>query len=420
MLQFCIFEIYKGAIMKVLVPKYIITCDDDFKILQDYAIIFDKHIQKIIPLKELSISPNDELISVPNYVAMPALINAHTHLEFCTNRARLKYGDFVPWLSSVIGQKEILLKKLNRGAVRRALKSMLESGVGTVGEISSFGEDLDVLAKSEARTVFFAEILGPKQEDIEKNWSSFLARYKEAKTCASELFKPAISVHSPYSTHPELLERATRLAKSENVLMSTHFLESKAEKVWLEDASGDFKKWLSSFSHEPKPYYTPKSFLAAFDKDKTLFAHCLYAKEYFEDIKHIAHCPRSNRLLDGFTLDIKNASKYANIALGTDGMSSNYSLNIWDEMRAALFTHRSDINNLTKDLFMMATRGGAKALHLNNGIIKEGAPADIAVAILPKGSDGKQLPLDIILHSSLVSHLFVNGQSVNLHKEPKE
>ena len=101
-------------------------------------------------------------------------------------------------------------------------------------------------------------------------------------------------------------------------------------------------------------------------------------------------------------------------------MSSNYSLNIWDEMRAALFTHRSDINNLTKDLFMMATRGGAKALHLNNGIIKEGAPADIAVAILPKGSDGKQLPLDIILHSSLVSHLFVNGQSVNLHKEPKE
>lgn len=406
--------------MKVLVPKYIITCDDDFRILQDHAILFDTHIEKLIPLKELSISPNDEIISVPNYVVLPAFINTHTHLEFSINKARLKYGDFISWLGSVLAQREALLKKLNKGVIRRALKSMLESGVGTVGEISSFGEDLSVLAKSEARTVFFTEILGAKENEIEKNWAEFLTRFKEAKIHKSELFTPAISVHSPYSTHPELLGRAVKLAKSENTLVSTHFLESKAEKIWLEDESGDFKKWLSSFSHESKPFYTAKSFLSAFDKETTIFAHCLYARDYFEDILHIAHCPRSNRLLDGFTLDIKNASKHANITLGTDGMSSNFSLNIWDEMRAALFTHRSSINTLSKDLLMMATRNGAKALRLDNGIITKGAPADIAVAILPKGSDIKQLPLDMILHSSLVSHLFVNGKNVNLHKEKKE
>ena len=406
--------------MKVLVPKYIITCDDDFRILQDHAILFDTHIEKLIPFKELSISPNDEIISAPNYVAMPALINTHTHLEFSVNKARLKYGDFISWLGSVLEQREFLLKKLNKGAIRRALKSILESGVGTIGEISSFGEDLSVLAKSEAKIVFFTEILGARENDIEKNWDNFLMRYKEAKFYKSELFTPAISVHSPYSTHPELLKRAINLAKSEEVVVSTHFLESKAEKIWLEEGGGEFKKWLSSFSHESKPFYTPKSFLSAFDKEKTIFAHCLYAKDYFEDISHIAHCPRSNRLLDGFTLDIKNACKHANITLGTDGMSSNYTLNIWDEMRAALFTHRSQVNSLSKDLLMMATRGGAKALHLDNGIIAKGAPADIAVAILPKGSDGKQLPLDMILHSSLVSHLFVNGKSVNLHKEKKE
>ena len=106
--------------MKVLVPKYIITCDDDFRILQDHAILFDTHIEKLIPLKELSISPNDEIISVPNYVALPAFINTHTHLEFSINKARLKYGDIISWLGRVLAQREALLKKLNKGVIKRA------------------------------------------------------------------------------------------------------------------------------------------------------------------------------------------------------------------------------------------------------------------------------------------------------------
>ena len=67
--------------MKILKCKYILCCDESFKVLENHAIIFDKKIEKILPndeLKSLGILDSAQVFSTP--IAMPALFNAHTHL----------------------------------------------------------------------------------------------------------------------------------------------------------------------------------------------------------------------------------------------------------------------------------------------------------------------------------------------------
>ena len=70
--------------------------------------------------------------------------------------------------------------------------------------------------------------------------------------------------------HPRLAKAALEIAKKDDLLVSTHFLESKAEKQWLERASGDFKKHLLRFSQDPKPMYDAEGYFAMFREINTL------------------------------------------------------------------------------------------------------------------------------------------------------
>ena len=73
------------------------------------------------------------------------------------------------------------------------------------------------------------------------------------------------------------------------------------------------------------------------------------------------------------------------VGLGTDGAASNNDLNLWEEMDTAAKLHKV----FTKDpkavsaeqVFMMATIGGARALHLEKmiGSLEAGKRADIAI-----------------------------------------
>ena len=81
--------------MKILKCKYILCCDESFKVLENHAIIFDKKIEKILPnneLKSLGILDSAQVFSAP--IALPALFNAHTHLEYSANKAHLDFRGF--------------------------------------------------------------------------------------------------------------------------------------------------------------------------------------------------------------------------------------------------------------------------------------------------------------------------------------
>jgi aminodeoxyfutalosine deaminase len=349
---------------------------------------------------------------------MPALINAHTHLEFCANKTTLAYGNFVEWLASVIENREKLASADIEELVEKALKQMLRYGVSTVGAISSFGKDLTPCMSARQKIVYFNEILGSKEESIVDAQADFDRRLERSLRFKSEKFFPAISVHSAYSTHPKLVDIAVAKAKELGVPLAVHFMESKGERGWLDGSSSEFKVFFKKVFGVEKSLTTSAEFLDRFEGAKTMFIHCVYATEdELERIKYqnasVAHCPISNRLLNSRIFDIERA-KNLNIdyITATDGLSSNFSLNLFNEIRMALFMyHDLSLKVLSYDLLESVTRNPAKALGLNAGVLESGKAADIIALRLPdKLENDEALALQIILHTNEVERIYIDGE----------
>ncbi|TKX31583.1 aminofutalosine deaminase family hydrolase [Campylobacter estrildidarum] len=409
--------------MYIISARYIFLCDENFTILENQALVFESQILKLGKLEDLLKKyPKAQWIKTDqNSIILPAFINPHTHLEFSANSTTLHFGEFLIWLKSVIKSRSFLSAKAKEELILKNIKKMQRSGVGTIGEISSFGSDLTSCLKASEngmRVIFFNEILGTNEEQIEEKKAEFLQRFENSLKYKSEFFIPAISVHSAYSTHPKLAHFALDIARKYDLLVSTHFLESRAENNWLRKAQGGFKKWLENFIPDPKPFYTPKDYIKLFKGVKTLFTHCVYLKEYEwldKNYHSITHCAFSNRLLSQKTFNLKKALQSGlNIHLGTDGLSSNISLSILDEMRTNLLIHqREDLLNLASKLLQMATLYPAKALNLNTGEIRVGKNADFSVFNLGE-CEKKQAPLQFILNAKEVQKIFIKGRECNL------
>ncbi len=404
--------------MRLLSATHLITCNDNFEIIKDGAIVFDKSI--------IEVGAKDDLLSkyknmhhthYENCVITPALINAHVHLEYSANSGSLEYGGFMKWLRSVIANRDELSSACGEECLKSAINQITRSGTATIGAISSFGSDLEALADSKLKSVYFVEAIGSNPSAIDALYADFKARFEGAKAFKSERFKPSVAIHSPYSIHPVFIKKVLEIARNENMPVSTHFLESREELEWLESGAGEFGEFMKAFNPHAKPMCEPLEFLEFFDEQKTLFTHCVYAdKAALEKIRSqggtITHCPRSNRLLDGKMLDLKRVLELGvDFVLATDGLSSNSSLSLLDEARAALFMHENiKLYELAKMLFLGMTRNGAKALGLNSGELSHGKCADIAVFSIPK--EAKEPISALLLNAKEVTMLYIDGEKV--------
>ncbi|MDR0407911.1 MAG: metal-dependent hydrolase [Campylobacteraceae bacterium] len=408
--------------MRVLLSDFVLTSDSKFDIIKNGGVCFD---EKIIEVGEGAILAkkykNVEIEKLPkNSVLIPGLINPHVHLEFSANIATLKLGDFMLWLKSVIASREELQNRCDKKLLENMLQNILKSGVTTIGAISSFGLDLESCVKTSLNTVYFVEAIGSNPSALDALFSDFKSRYYEAKAAKSCSFMPAISVHSPYSTHPVLARHVLDMAKEDDVCVTAHFMESLYERKWLDSGSGEMSEFMKSFNPKVKPMTTAKEFLELFESVKTLFVHAVHIGDSELEMmakqkNAIVHCPRSNTFLKTGVLDIKKIQNSdTSLLLGTDGLSSNISLNLWDEMRAALFMHQSfSLENLAVLLLRASTCEAAKALGLNKGRLEKGFDADIAVLNLKEiPSDVADIPLHIILQTNEAQKVFINGANV--------
>ncbi len=401
--------------MTIISASYLLICDEKFEILEDMAIVFDEKIIEIASLKELvSKYPNAKVIECePNSVLMPGLINTHIHLEFSTNKTTLSYGDFIGWLNSVIEHRDTLSAKCDEEYIDGVLKEMLTSGTTMIGAISSFGFDLNSCVKTPINVVYFNEVLGSNPVAVDALYGDFLARLDESKRYKSKNFTPAISIHSPYSTHPILVKKVLGISKNEDLLVSTHFMESEAERDWIDESEGDFKAFFENFAPNSKSINDSIDYLKLFEGQKALFTHAVNANDEELDLMNkigtITHCAVSNRLLGAKRLNIQNIK---NLTLATDGLSSNSSLSLWSEMRAALMLHfEYDPNDLARTLLLATTANAAKALDKKSGMLKKGYDSDIICLTLPDRVERiEELALFLILHTFKVKQLYIKGE----------
>jgi len=130
-----------------------------------------------------------------------------------------------------------------------------------------------------------------------------------------------------------------------------------------------------------------------------------------QSIGSITHCPRSNRLLGNGRLAVE---KLQHFTLATDGLSSNDTLSMWDEMRAALMLHhQAPLEQFAKRLIESATRNGAEALHLNKGVLEVGKDADIIMIELPESvEEDEAVALMSILFTKEAKEVFIAGDRI--------
>ena len=385
------------------------------------AVAFDTSILAIDTPAQLSDRfPDAEILRTPPHtVVYPGLINTHVHLEFSANRTDLRYGDFMDWLHSVIEKRDALINRCDNRVMGAAAREMLRSGITHFGAISSFGSDLEVCRRIPQRVTFFNELIGSSAQAADMLYGDFLERLNNSlHTAPEERITPAIAIHAPYSVHPVLLTRAIALAREKSLPLSTHFLESPAEREWLEEHSGGFLGFFRKFFSTDRAVTSIEDFLHAFDHYPTLFVHAPQTthaeREHLSRHGHtVAHCPRSNRRLGCGRLPIEDLA--APLSIATDGLSSNWSLNLWDELRAALMLHhQAPLPQLAVRLIRAVTRDAARALHSDAGWIAPGAPADLITITLPERvEDSVDLALQTILHTTQVDHIWIEGVNVS-------
>ena len=403
--------------MKIISAKYIFV-DNEF--VKDSAILFDNKIIKVDKLENLKVNYPDVEVTIfsGNSVIYPGFVNPHTHLEFSANQATLKLGSFIEWLYSVFENRDTLVNKLTPSILKDATNQMLKSGITTFGAISSFGADMQVCKETSQRVIYFNEVIGSSPAMVDTLFNDFKMRLEESKELKDDKFYPAIAIHSPYSVHPFLLREVLKIAKEQNLMVTAHFLESQAEREWLEGAKGDFKKLFENFFKTSQPVNSIDGFLSTFKGQKTLFTHCTQAtKDELEQINKenssVIHCPRSNRLLNCGKLDI---SSVKNLLLGTDGLSSNYSLSILDELKSALIMHTQiEPKSLALNLIKAVTVNASNAVDIKVGKIEPNYFADFAIFKLPNDLSDKSsgsIALNTIIHNQEATAVYIGGVEV--------
>jgi len=232
----------------------------DGMILRDHGIVYEQTI--------IDVSPNDELRSRygeqctelgVGSILVPGLINSHVHLEFSANRSTLTYGEFMPWLSSVIAARDELVNECDDGCTTRAIEMMLSNGITAFGAVSSYGFDLEPCFKAPQKVVFFNELIGSDPMMADALYGNFQERLFASQELKRDGFYPSVAIHSPYSVHRVLIQKALKYAKDKELRVTAHFMESPAEREWLDSNSGAFAPFFQNFLR-PKPPIPLKSF----------------------------------------------------------------------------------------------------------------------------------------------------------------
>jgi len=390
--------------------------------LENQAIAFEKKIEKIDSLENLTKDfPDAEILeSRKNSFLMAGLINSHTHLEFSHHTTEYDYGTYMSWLNSVVENFSKLAEKGSSEKMETTLKEMLSTGTTTIGAISSQSLDFETLKDSPIRKIIFNEIIASQPHQVDSLFQLFLGRLEESENLKDERLTPAVAIHSPFSVHHIVIKKVLEIAKKRGYLVSAHFMESQAERDWLDNESGEFRDFYEKNYGIAKKFTTAKQFLSQFDEVKTIFTHCNYLNS--EELEHISkknhsisHCPVSNRLLGGKRLNISELeNKKIDWNISTDGLSSNFSINLFDELRTALFIHDKDsVEKFAFELLNSVTKVPAKQLNINSGDILVGKDSDFILIELESEFDRvKKIPLHLILNGYPVYKTFIFGELV--------
>ncbi len=336
--------------------------------------IIDDKIAHIGELRE-DIEVN-RIIDGNNKIAMPGLVNAHTHLGMSLLR---NYADDLPlhdWLTKKIWPVEAKLtgEDIYWGSLL-SMVEMIESGTTSFCDMYFFMEEVAKGLKESGMRGVLTRGLIEEPEDPNRKLNETKELYNEFNNTANGRIKVMVAPHAPYTCSPEFLIKTADLAKELNTGIHIHLSETKKE---IEDSYKLYGK--SPIKH----VYD----LGLLDLH-TLGAHCVHVDDadielMVEKNLYPVNNPTSNlKLAGGFAPIDKMLKAGLKVSLGTDGASSNNNLNMFEEIHLAAIINKAvngdAVSVPAHTALEMATINGAKALAWDAeiGSLEEGKKADL-------------------------------------------
>ena len=111
--------------------------------------------------KRIGAVEDARVVELPDSVLMPALVNAHTHLDLSHIEPTPFEGSFVEWIA-MVRKRRASTDQSSRAAVERGIELSLAGGTAIVGDIAGVGSlaPLHSLRASALHGVSFVEIFG--------------------------------------------------------------------------------------------------------------------------------------------------------------------------------------------------------------------------------------------------------------------
>jgi 5-methylthioadenosine/S-adenosylhomocysteine deaminase len=340
----------------------------------------DGRITAIAPTGSADVGERD-VIDGSGLVAVPGLVNSHTHSPMVMMRGAAEDLSIDDWFNQRIWPMEVnLTPERVRVGARLACAEMLLAGVTTFVDHYFHADQIAAAAvesgiRADLAPTYFSSA-GPEAID------AGIATARELRTLDSRI-TASLGPHATYTVSDDDLRRTADIAQAEGFRIHLHAAETDDQTQSSVDKHG----------------VTPMQVL---ERTGVLDAGALIAHgcgiresdlpilERYADHVTVASCPKVYlKLAMGEVTPIKGLrSVGVRVGVGTDGAAVHNTLDVWESLRMVALTQKQREHDAEwmplSDILRLATRGGAAAAGLADriGALEPGRQADIVLVDL--------------------------------------
>lgn len=357
----------------------ILTLKDDFNTIENGEVWTDG--DKICYVGESK--ENDAVfereIDLNGNLLMPSFKNAHTHSAMTFARS---YCDDMPlqeWLYNKIFPLEALLTGDDVAALSKvAFLEYLSGGISACFDMYYFPENM---AKASVETGFRTVMCGAVNNFKES--VPLLEEYYKKYNSYHDLISYQLGFHAEYTTDEKIMKGIAKLAEKYKAPVYMHSSETMEET----------QACINSKNKTPTELFDK---LGLFNYGGGAFHSVWLCSEDMEIYKKrgvwaVINSGSNCKLASGVARVEDMLNKGINLAIGTDGPSSNNALDMFREMYLTCVLQKiknKDASSMNaNEVLKMATVGSARCMGLNDcDIIQQGKKADLIVIDLKKPS----------------------------------